>query len=133
MALIEPLGGLLGLEPHIVLAGADLDLDFLGLRDFGLGACGPLFLLQLVLKLTIIHHFRNRRLGVRGDLDKVKAGRLGRLQGVTKGQNAEVLPCGADDTEFRCADLPIYPYFIGRSYARTVPCGRPANKEIRRL
>ena len=83
----EPLGCLLGLQAHVVLSGAYLDLDLLGLRNLGFGALSPFFLASLVLEFTIISHFSNGRDGVRRDLDKVEAGRLGRLKGRLKGEN----------------------------------------------
>lgn len=63
VTLGEPLGRLTGLELHIVVAGADLDLDLLGLRDLYL-SLGDLFLLTtLVFKFTIIYDLRNGRDG----------------------------------------------------------------------
>ena len=63
VTLFEPLGSLLGLESHIVVARAYLDLYLLGLRYLYLGF-GDLFLLTtLVFEFTIIYNLRNRREG----------------------------------------------------------------------
>src|SRR6266403_6187052 len=64
VAFSEPFGCFTGFEAHVVLSSAHLDLDFLGLRDLSLRSGDTFSFLQLVLKLTIIHDFRNGRDGV---------------------------------------------------------------------
>ena len=70
----KPLGCLLGLQAHVVLPGAYLDLDLLGLGNLGFGALSPFFLASLVLEFTIISHFSNGRDRIGRYLDEVEIG-----------------------------------------------------------
>lgn len=69
----EPLCDPRGLQCKVVLAGADLDLDGLGLGYVRFCLDFPLLLLQLVLELTIVRYFSNGRICPRRDFNEVES------------------------------------------------------------
>jgi hypothetical protein len=87
----KPLGGLFGLELHVVVAGAYLDLDGLRLGGVGIGLYFTALFLLFVLEFTIFHYFCNRRGGVGAYFDKVEPDVLGALESLAQGEYAEVL------------------------------------------
>src|SRR3989344_6340688 len=105
VALGEPVSGLPGLKVHVMLAGANLDLDLFGLRDLALRLHCLLLLASLVFEFTIIHDLRNGRDGRGRDLDKVERGCLGRLKRLLERDDAEVLASRADHAQLARADL----------------------------
>lgn len=108
VALLEPVGGPFGLKLHIVVAGAYFDLDRLGLGRVGFGLHLPALLLSFVLEFTIFHYFSNRGDGVGAYLYEVQTEVRSPLDGLGKGQNAQVFALGADDADFFGTDLMIY-------------------------
>src|SRR3989338_4770502 len=96
VAFLQPRGRLFGLQLHIVVAGANLDLDAFRLGSMGFGLHFPAFFLLFVLEFTIFHYFCNRRDGVGAYLDKVQPELLRLGNGVREGQDAEILPLGAE-------------------------------------
>jgi len=108
MAFLQPGGRLFGLQLHIVVAGAYLDLDALRLGGVGFGLHFPAFFLLFVLEFTIFHYFCNRRDGVRAYLYKVQAELLCAANGLGQGQNPEILPLGPQYAYLLCPYLMIY-------------------------
>jgi hypothetical protein len=58
----------------------------------------------LVLELAVVHELGDGRTSVRGNLDQVEVCVLGELQGDCRGDNADLLPAGADEPDLGDAD-----------------------------
>src|SRR3989338_9973610 len=95
MTFLQPRGRLFGLQLHIMVAGAYLDLDAFRLGGVGFGLHFSAFFLLFVLEFTIFHHFCNRWDGVRAYLYKVQTELLCLGNGLRQGQNTKVFPLGA--------------------------------------
>ncbi len=62
---------------------------------------------SLVLELAVVHDLRDRRLGVGRDLDQVEVGLLRESERDLDLDDADLLPAGADESNFGDADTVI--------------------------
>ena len=92
------------LDLVIVILDRWADLDFLDLDDllFLAGLVG--LLLLLVLELAVVHDLADRRFGIGRDFDDVEADILRARDRFADGDNADLLPFGADQADGRGAD-----------------------------
>jgi hypothetical protein len=58
----------------------------------------------LVLPLAVVHELADRRAGGRSDLDEIEIGFLGETEGVTDGDDADLLTVGTDETDLGDTD-----------------------------
>ena len=58
----------------------------------------------LVLELAVVHELGDGRTCVRGDLDEVEVGVLGKAQGNLGADDADLLPTGTDESDLGDAD-----------------------------
>lgn len=85
------------LEFDVVIARLGTDSDFLDLRVMNVGFVMLLFL--LVFELAEVHDPADRRLFVGRHLDKIEAGVSREREGIVCGDDAELAPVGADNSD----------------------------------
>ena len=72
VTLCQPLRSLLGLQKEVVFTGSNLNLDTFNLDGLSFALNFLLFFLLVVLELSEICDFTDRRNSVRGDLNEIK-------------------------------------------------------------
>ena len=133
MALFKPLGGLPGLNAHIVLGGSDFDLHFLGFRDPNLRFDLLVLLGLLVLEFAVVGDFADRRDGVGGDFNEVEPGFFGLLECLRDRNDAVVFSRRTEAAHFRHTNAFIHAHadffslrrIFGESHLKSVrtKCG----------